>query len=126
VRRARVFVPVIGTLLPNVPLVCLVILAQGVKLKLVVVAEQLTLPILLAAQERVHVQVIGTLLPNVQLVLQDGLVMVALYKLVAVAERLTFPILRVYPVHVAVVPVIGTPITGVVNVNLVIPVPIVQ
>ena len=85
-RRARVFVPVIGTLLPNVPLVWMVILAQAAKRKLVVIAEQLTLTI--PAQEPARAQVIGTPLPNVQLVLLEDLVMDALHKLVMVVEQL--------------------------------------
>ena len=87
-RRARVFVPVIGTLLPNVPLVWMVILAQAAKRKLVVIAEQQLLQIRLPAQEPAHAQVIGTPLPNVQLVLPEDLVMGALHKLVVVVEQL--------------------------------------
>jgi hypothetical protein len=76
------------TLLPNVLLVCLVILAQGVKRKLVVIAEQQLLQIPLPAQELARAQVIGTPLPNVQLVLLEDLVMGALRKLVMVVEQL--------------------------------------
>ena len=85
-RRARVFVMMDMTLHTTVKFVYLVVQDQGVKRKLVVIAEQLTLTI--PAQEPARAQVIGTPLPNVQLVLLEDLVMGALHKLVMVVEQL--------------------------------------